>query len=179
MSKARAAAAAAALLTIAGCGGEEGTTAGTPAATGTTPTAEQAERRAVTVYFLAGEKLAPATHDVAASGALAPAVLAELLAGPAGGDEGLLSEIPAGTQLNSVEVQGGIATVDLSPEFAGGGGSASMQARVAQVVYTLTALTGIDRVSFQLDGERVEAIGGEGLMVEPPVGRDDFSALAA
>jgi len=49
-----------------------------------------------------------------------------------------------------------------------------MQARVAQVVATLTRFPTIERVGFRLDGEDVDAIGGEGVVVDPPVGRLDI-----
>ena len=53
-----------------------------------------------------------------------------------------------------------------------------MRLRVAQVVYTLTQFPTIQRVAFALDGTPVEAIGGEGVVVWPPVGRAAFQDLA-
>jgi germination protein M len=76
--------------------------------------------------------------------------------------------------LLGLSIADGVATVDLSGSFAEGGGSLSMQARVAQVVYTLTQFPTVERVAFRLDGQPVEAIGGEGVLVDPPVGRADF-----
>ena len=67
-----------------------------------------------------------------------------------------------------------VATVDLSEEFASGGGSLSMGARLAQVVYTLTQFPTIETVSFMLEGVPVEALGGEGIILDVPVGRADF-----
>lgn len=61
--------------------------------------------------------------------------------------------------------------MDLDGRFDDGGGSASMLGRVAQVVATLTRLATVDRVAFRLDGRPVEAIGGEGVVVDPPLGR--------
>jgi hypothetical protein len=46
-----------------------------------------------------------------------------------------------------------------------------MQARVAQVVATLTRFPEVKRVAFRLDGEPVDTIGGEGVVVDPPIGR--------
>lgn len=46
-----------------------------------------------------------------------------------------------------------------------------MLGRVAQVVATLTRFPTVERVAFRLDGEPVTAIGGEGVLVDPPVGR--------
>jgi hypothetical protein len=46
-----------------------------------------------------------------------------------------------------------------------------MLGRVAQVVATLTRFPTIERVAFRIDGKPVDAIGGEGVVVDPPVGR--------
>ena len=47
------------------------------------------------------------------------------------------SQVPAGTQLLGLNVDNGVATVDLTSEFESGGGSAAMFMRIGQVVYTL------------------------------------------
>jgi germination protein M len=103
-----------------------------------------------------------------------------LLAGPAPAERaaGYDTAIPEGTRLLDLDVAGGIATVDLSGEFASGGGSLSMLARVAQVVHTLTGFPTVDAVRFRLDGEDVAAIGGEGVSVDPPLARADVEDQA-
>lgn len=99
-----------------------------------------------------------------------------LLAGPTGPDQevGATTAIPEGTELLGVELQGDVLFVDLTSEFESGGGSLSMQLRVAQVVYTATQFEGVERVRILIDGEEVEAIGGEGLIVAEPLSRRDF-----
>ena len=116
-------------------------------------------------------------RTVSATPAVARAALSELLAGPAAAEAaaGLTTAIPAGTTLRSVAIAGGTATVDLSRDFESGGGSSSMLTRVAQVVYTVTQFPAVQRVAFRLDGKPVSAIGGEGVVVDPPVTRADFS----
>jgi hypothetical protein len=79
--------------------------------------------------------------------------------------------------VHSVGVSGSVATIDLSTQFVSGGGSLSMQERVAQVVFTLTGIPGVDRVAFKIDGAPVTTIGGEGVIVSPPVGRASFAAF--
>jgi germination protein M len=122
----------------------------------------------VAIYLVANEHVVAAGREV--EGAATPeAAVRALLAGPLGkieGDLGFTSAIPAGTVLHSVTVDGSVATVDLSRQFESGGGSLSMQARVAQVVFTVTQFPNIDHVRFQLDGAPVATIGGEGLMVD-------------
>ena len=79
---------------------------------------------------------------------------------------GLTSAVPRGTRLLGLSIDGTTARVDLSAQFAAGGGSLSMQARVAQVVYTLTRFPTINAVDFMLDGALVETLGGEGLILD-------------
>jgi hypothetical protein len=77
-----------------------------------------------------------------------------------------------------VKITDGTAAVDLSKAFGSGGGSLSMTARVAQVVFTLTQFASVQRVSFHIDGEPVEALGGEGLILVEPQTRADFEDLS-
>ncbi len=49
--------------------------------------------------------------------------------------------------------------------FATGGGSFSMLARVAQVVFTATQFSTVERVVLLLEGRPIEALGGEGLVL--------------
>jgi spore germination protein GerM len=101
--------------------------------------------------------------------------LGDLLAGPglsmAGDEPGLVTEIPAGTTLLGVRVNGGIATVNLSTTYATGGGSTSMLARVWQVVYTATQFPEAPSAQILIDGRRVEGLGGEGVMIGAPLKR--------
>ena len=87
------------------------------------------------------------------------------------------SQIPSGTRLLGLDIDGGTATVDLTSEYESGGGSASMFARLAQVVYTLTEFPTVQRVSFMLDGEPVDVFSGEGIVLEEPVGRKEYAEL--
>jgi germination protein M len=127
------------------------------------PRSPKARPRSPSTSF-AGETLGVAVREVPETVAVARAALEELLAGPTAQRprSGLATEIPEGTRLNDVAVADGVATVDLSPEFESGGGSLSMQLRVAQVVYTLTRFPSVESVAFMIDGQPVEAIGGEG-----------------
>jgi hypothetical protein len=149
------------VVTAAACGGDEVT----PPATGGTSSA--------TVYFLRDGKIAPVRREIPATLDPERAALVKLLEGPTDDEAagGLVSAIPAGTELLGVSLNLGVATVDLSGAFDDGGGSASMLGRVAQVVATLTHFPGVKRVGFELDGESVTAIGGEGVVVDPPIGR--------
>lgn len=142
------------------------------------PAAEPAPAATVNVYLIRDERVGVGGRTVEASDdtqALLLAAMSELVEGPTPEETefGLTTTIPEGTRVNGVEVADGFATVDLSREFESGGGSLSMLLRVAQVVCTATQFEGIDAVAFQLDGEPVEAIGGEGVIVDPPLTRTD------
>lgn len=177
-----------AALVLGACGDDDGsadsttsTTApdGTTSTTGsdddtTTSTAPAVSE--VSVYWLDGETLrVGAGREVEGLGVAAAAVEA-LLEGPNADEEalGLGTAIPEGTELLGLDLVDDTATVDLSSEFASGGGSFSMNARVAQVVYTVTQFPSVRHVEFRLDGEPVEALGGEGLLLERPLTRADF-----
>jgi len=82
--------------------------------------------------------------------------------------------IPEDTVFLGLDIKDGLATVDLSKEFESGGGSFSMGARLAQVVYTLTQFPTVERVRFRLDGQPVTVFSGEGLVLDQPVGREDY-----
>lgn len=152
---------------------DRSTTTDAPAATTTTTSTAPVETTTAKVYFLRGETVAPVGRDVDVASPARGAVEA-LLAGPTGADGGLVSNVPAGTRLLGLDISGDVATVDLSSEFSSGGGSLSMLTRVAQVVYTLTQFPTVSSVAFHIDGQPVEAIGGEGVIVDPPRTRADF-----
>lgn len=128
-----------------------------------------AETRAVSVYFLRGETLAPAARTIAGD-AVATEALRALLAGPTAAERetGLGSAIPAGTAVRSVAVAGGTATVDLTGAFETGGGTLSMAARLAQVTYTVTQFPTVSRVVYELDGVPLTVLGGEGILLDEP-----------
>ncbi|MBN0042752.1 GerMN domain-containing protein [Streptomyces actuosus] len=131
------------------------------------------------VYFLHGEYVSPAPRTVAAPGTAAGAVRA-LLAGPNGYERahGRGTAIPSGTALRSLVIRDRVATVDLSGRYDDGGGSLSLRERLAQVVFTVTRFPSVDRVRFALDGTPVEHFGGEGIVLDRPVGRADFEDVA-
>ena len=129
--------------------------------------------------------LVPVLRTVPRTTATARAAMKALLAGPSAKERALNwpieTLIPAGSKLLGIEISGGLATVDLSAQFASlspddawDGGSYSLHGRVAQVVYTLTQFTTVDRVNFKLDGKPVKALFG---MPDPESGASDSIAL--
>ena len=166
------------VVAIAACGddgeGTATTTSGVPSA-GSGTTSPAGDMSAVKVYFALDEAVATAGRTVAAP-AVGKGAVEALLAGPEGieVEMGMTTEIPEGTELLGLDIADGVATVDLSGEFEAGGGSLSMQLRVAQVVFTLTQFDTVDTVEFRIDGAPVASIGGEGVMVDG-VDRSSFT----
>jgi hypothetical protein len=136
-------------------------------------------RSTVRAYFLRNEKVGPVAREVTGVTTAAGALDA-LLAGPTAAERalGLSTTIPAGTSRLGISIHDRIATVDLSQEFESGGGSASMQGRVAQVVFTLTQFPAVDAVTFKVAGRPLTVLGGEGLVLEHPQRRSDWEDSA-
>jgi len=174
---------------VAACGGPGSGSSATPTATvtatatpsaspspTTAPTATPSPTTTLSLYFLRGEKLGVAERQVPHTIKPATAALEALLAGPTAAEKaaGLKTAVPSGTRLLGLSIDGTTARVDLSGKFASGGGSLSMQARVAQIVYTLTRFPTIKAVDFMLDGGLVETLGGEGLILDAGQTRADW-----
>lgn len=148
------------------------------------PSASPAGITIVRAYFLmvdpvSGEPgLVPVLREVPKTVAVATAAVRELLEGPnereLAAEPSLLTTVPAGTELLGISIADRIATVDLTREFQSGGGSESVISRLAQVVYTVTQFPTVDAVTFRLDGEPVTVFSGEGVLLDEPVGREDY-----
>ena len=69
---------------------------------------------------------------------------------------------------SGISIKNGVATVDLSREFASGGGSASSFYRLGQVVYTLTQFSTVRSVLFQVEGQTVTTFGPRGHRARGP-----------
>ncbi|MFJ9908839.1 GerMN domain-containing protein [Streptomyces sp. NPDC101152] len=143
---------------------------------GSTPAARTVR---TAVYFLHGEKVSPAPRTVTAP-TTATGALRALLAGPSSFErrQGRTTAIPSGTRLRSLVIHDRVATVDLSGRYDDGGGSLSMRARLAQVVFTATRFSGVQKVRFEIDGKAVRQFGGEGVVLNGPVGRADFEDVS-
>ena len=166
-----------------------GATAATSAAPATTSAAEEPPATAaagtsgtmtVNAYFNRDEKIAAASRTIAKTQGAGAAAMRLLLEGPSGMETegGMSTAIPEGTTLLALDIKNGIATVDLSKEYASGGGSLSMMMRLAQVVFTLTQFPTVQGVNFALDGKAIDVLGGEGIIIDHPMTRADYEDMS-
>ena len=102
---------------------------------------------------------------------LAEKIMEKLLTGP-DEESGLSSTIWQGTQLNSITVKDGVATVDLSSDVLGyGGGATAEQCLINSLVYSLTSLSDVKSVQLLIDGEKQEYL-PEGSDISQPLTLD-------
>ena len=132
----------------------------------------------VNVYFSSSEIIA-ATRIIPKTQEVGAAAIRALLEGPTADERaaGMVTNIPEGTIFLGLSIEDGVATVDLSKEYASGGGSWSMITRLAEVVFTLTQFPTVDGVNFKLDGEPVGVFGGEGFILDHPLDRREYEDL--
>jgi len=142
------------------------------------PTTTQPNEKTAQVYWLKPKErnvaLVPQPVQVAANRpnqALERAFQA-LLEGPSNSADS--TTIPKGTKLLGLKVEGDEVHVNLSDSFTSGGGSTSMVGRVGQVVYTASSLNPKAKVYIDVNGKRLDVLGGEGVELEQPLTRESF-----
>lgn len=128
-----------------------------------TPPTSNTNMTSVTLYFFnEGMKTTNSCSEVVAVTRQIPAVvrigtqtLGALLAGPTAAEmsAGYLSDIPAGTILNSLTIDNGVARADFSSSFAAAAGECSAALRQAQVSRTLMQFPTVTTVIVTVDGE--------------------------
>ena len=128
-------------------------------------------------WFIRDRLASPVLVTVPRTESVGRAAMLSLLAGPTSGQRsaGLTTGVPTGTRLLGLAVNRGTATVDLSSEFEAAGGAGSVDARLAQVVYTLTQFPTVSRVAFRIDGQPVTAFPGSGTPLSRPQTRQDYA----
>lgn len=100
----------------------------------------------------------------------------ELLRGPSEKElkNGFFTEIPLGTKLRHIHRQKQTIIADFSKELEEyGGGAARVQGLLAQIVYTLTEISGASSVQILVEGKTEAALGGEGYIIDKPLTRKD------
>jgi lipoprotein-anchoring transpeptidase ErfK/SrfK len=145
---------------LVGCGAA-GADVGEPQASTTTTAPAVAK-----VFFVKGSQFAPRTRVVPPGKAPARAAIEALLAGPTASERaaGIDTTLPRGITLASLDVKAGTATVGLTraPAAATASDVSLRPARAAQIVYTLTAIPGVEQVLIRVNGvDRATFIGSK------------------
>jgi N-acetylneuraminic acid mutarotase len=167
-------------LALAAYGSDGAVSLGPAPRVATSGTEIASDQPTVEVWFARDDRIVSVNRAQEPTPLVGTAALTKLLAGPSPAERrsGISSAVPAGTKLIGISIDKGIATADLTSEFQSGGGSLSMQMRLAQVVYTLTQFPTVKAVRFRLDGEPVDVFSSEGIVLDHPVGRSDYKDLA-
>ncbi|TFH04315.1 MAG: hypothetical protein E4H09_03800 [Spirochaetales bacterium] len=101
-----------------------------------------------------------------------------LIEGPSGNEleDGLLNLIPPGTRLISAHVTNGVAYLNFSQNFRYNQlGAEGMVGQLQQIIYSSTEFPTVSKVQFMVEGETLDYLGGEGIFIGEPLGRDAFS----
>jgi spore germination protein GerM len=89
-------------------------------------------------------------------------------------NDGLTTAIGPDVTVESVHVTDGLATVALSGEGATQSAGSDRTLAIAQLVYTATAIPGVNRVRFEVGGKTTEVPRGDGTLTSKPVHRADY-----
>ena len=135
-----------------------------------------ADERELEVWFTYGDRLFVTRRFIPGTPAVGRAAVEQLLARPDDfeSNAGVSTAIPPATRLLDLQIDDGVATVDLSDGFGEGSGSTGELLSVAQVVYTLTQFPTVDGVLFEVQGEPLKKTPGHGLLLSGPQTRRDW-----
>ncbi|MDD5593947.1 MAG: GerMN domain-containing protein [Candidatus Margulisbacteria bacterium] len=130
----------------------------------------------VGAYFFKGEKLISVERPLRPDVPPLKQAIEALLSGPTPQEaaEGITTQLPAGVKIRQLKVEKTIAVIDLSRELEDyGGGSAKVEGLIAQLVFTVTDIPGIKKAWIWVEGHHDIVLGGEGLVLDRPLGRED------
>lgn len=132
----------------------------------------QEEGPSTVVFFVRDERLEAVERSTPPT--LAAGVRG-LLQGPreTEAEGGLRSAVPAGTEVLSTSLVDGLATIDLSEDFASVVGPEQVLA-LAQLVYTATSIPEAVAVRIAIAGAPIAAARGDGSLSTGPVRREDY-----
>jgi len=132
----------------------------------------------VTIYLEGPQRLVAVSREVPAP-VTAARVLRALGAGPTSTEAaaGLQSPISTAAPLTLFRVGPTSVTVNVASSFTSLAG-ADQAIAVAQLVFTLTALPGIESVSVRIDGKKAKVPTGKGTLRRGPLDRADYSTVA-
>jgi spore germination protein GerM len=130
------------------------------------------------IYLTRGRRLVRESRRVPAYSGIAGSLQA-LSRGPTAGEagRGIGTALPSGAGPLTALVSDGVARVQL-PESYGNVRLSEQVVAVAQIVYTVTSIDGINRVEFEIAGNPIEVPGDRGRLHDASVSRADYSSVA-
>jgi hypothetical protein len=132
----------------------------------------------VTIYLDGPQRLVAVSREVPTP--VSPErVLRALGQGPTAAEasEGLQSPISTAAPLTLLRLETHMATVTMASGFTSLTGEDQTLA-MAQLVYTLTILPGIDAVSVRINGKKAKVPTGKGTLSRGPLDRTDYATVA-
>ena len=121
----------------------------------------------------------PAPADAADTTARARAAMDALIAGPSEAElsasPAMFTAVPAGTEVPSLQVADGVATVDLSEAFAESDDLPALRTALGQVVVTLTQFPEITGVTITMGGAVLAQTDAQGQQLDRPATRADYA----
>lgn len=134
----------------------------------------------VTVYFTKasdelGVVLIPVVRKIPKGKTAYEFALQQLFSGPTGEErtkQQLNTEVPEGSRLIEVEESSKEVKINISSRFINGGGSETMQVRFRQLRETALTLAKGRPVYLYIDGAKAQMLGGEGIEVPQPLGKE-------
>ncbi len=147
-----------------------------PPTTGSVPPPVRPARLTLQAWGVRDGQLWPMIRYTPVKLAVGGLAMRALLHGPNAAERtaGVSTGVPTTSRLLGLSIDHGIATVDLSAEFAAAGSPASERMRLAQVVYTLTQFPTVHGVRLRLDGQPVSVFSGDGIVLPDPMTRRNF-----
>jgi spore germination protein GerM len=137
------------------------------------------DKNSVSVYFVKSIhvtdfRLTPVRRKISPDKSRISAAIIELLKGPSKKEKkaGFYTEIPVTTKLIEIQESPKDIIINLSKDFEYGGGSTSMSMRLKQFVNTALDSAKDKPVYLELNGKKVDFIGGEGVIVSQPLSRN-------
>jgi spore germination protein GerM len=99
--------------------------------------------------------------------------LESLISGPTGAEKaaGYMSAVPPSLRVNRVSIKGRSAVIDFSGAIEEDAPGQILIKRLQQIVYTATAIDGVDNIIITINGKAKKSIGADGLSISGPIGR--------
>ena len=145
------------------------------------PTGEIAEKETAYIYFLALDKndngiYKKVQREIPTGENKLEFAIKELLKGPniVEKSTGAYSEIPKSTKLLGIKQTSKKVIRDFSSDFQYGGGTDSVYSRMMQLIKTAINNSEKKKIYLYLDGQQVNCIGGEGIMITQPLSENSL-----